>query len=214
MQTMKGGLIIISSPSGGGKGTLIREVLRTTPGITFSVSYTTRAMREGEQNGREYIFVSRAEFVELINKGEFLEYAEVHGNLYGTSRTQIQQVMDSGTDVLLEIDVQGARILNSAAPDAISIFILPPSFPVLQTRLTLRATESSGDLQLRLKNSFEEVRAYDLFKYVIVNDDLNHAVEDLRTIIKAERLLRDRQIDEIQSILDGFDASYRRFAAS
>lgn len=214
MQTMKGGLIIISSPSGGGKGTLIREVLRTTPGITFSVSYTTRAMREGEQNGREYIFVSRAEFEELINKGEFLEYAEVHGNLYGTSRTQIQQVMDSGTDVLLEIDVQGARILNSAAPDAISIFILPPSFPVLQTRLTLRATESSGDLQLRLKNSFEEVRAYDLFKYVIVNDDLNHAVEDLRTIIKAERLLRDRQIDEIQSILDGFDASYRRFAAS
>ncbi|QQS33445.1 MAG: guanylate kinase [Acidobacteriota bacterium] len=211
---MKGGLIIISSPSGGGKGTLIREVLRTTPGITFSVSYTTRAMRDGEQDGREYFFVTRTEFETLIEKGEFLEYAEVHGNLYGTSRTQIQQVMDGGTDVLLEIDVQGARILHSAAPDATSIFILPPSFPVLQTRLTLRATESSGDLQLRLKNSFDEVRAYDLFKYVIVNDDLNHAVEDLRTIIKAERLLRDRQIDEIQSILDGFDASYRRFAAS
>lgn len=211
---MKGGLIIISSPSGGGKGTLIREVLRTTPDIRFSVSYTTRAMREGEQNGREYFFVTRPEFEELIKKEEFLEYAEVHGNLYGTSRTQIQQVMDTGTDVLLEIDVQGARILHEKAADATSIFILPPSFPVLQTRLTLRATESSGDLQLRLKNSFEEVRAYNLFKYVIVNDDLNHAVDDLRTIIKAERLLRDRQIDEIQSILDGFDASYGRFAAS
>jgi guanylate kinase len=210
---MKGGLIIISSPSGGGKGTLIREVLRTTPGITFSVSYTTRDRRDGEQDGREYFFVSRARFEQLIEKGEFLEYAEVHGNLYGTSKSQIQRVMDSGTDVLLEIDVQGARILNEKAPDAASIFILPPSFPVLQTRLTLRATESSGDLQLRLRNSFEEVGEYELFKYVIINDDLNHAVEDLRTIIKAERLLRDRQTDEIQGILNGFDASRQHFVA-
>jgi guanylate kinase len=211
---MKGGLIIISSPSGGGKGTLIREVLRSMPDITFSVSYTTRPIREGEQDGRDYFFVSRAEFEGLIEKGEFLEYAEVHGNLYGTSSEQVQKVMNSGKDVLLEIDVQGARILNEKASDAISIFIMPPSFPVLQTRLTLRATESSGDLQLRLQNSFDEVRAYELFKYVIINDDLNHAVEDLRTIIRAERLSRDRQTDEIQSILDSFDASRRRFMAA
>lgn len=211
---MKGGLIIISSPSGGGKGTLIREVLRSMPDITFSVSYTTRPIREGEQDGRDYFFVSRTEFEALIDKGEFLEYAEVHGNLYGTSRAQVQKVMNEGTDVLLEIDVQGARILNEKAPEAISIFIMPPSFPVLQTRLTLRATESSGDLQLRLQNSFDEVKAYELFKYVIINDDLNHAVEDLRTIIRAERLSRDRQMDEIQSILDSFDASRRRFMAA
>lgn len=209
---MKGGLIIISSPSGGGKGTLIKEVLRTLPGISFSVSYTTRAMREGEQHGREYFFVSREEFESLIEKGEFLEYAEVHGNLYGTSKTQVEKILDSGTDVLLEIDVQGASILTRKLPDAASIFIMPPSFPVLQTRLTLRATESSGDLQLRLRNSFDEVRAYEMFKYVIINDDLMHAVEDLRTVIRAERLRRDRQTDEIQSILDGFDASKRQFA--
>jgi guanylate kinase len=208
---MKGGLIIISSPSGGGKGTLIKEVLRTLPGISFSVSYTTRAMREGEQDGREYFFVSREEFESLIEKGEFLEYAEVHGNLYGTSKTQVERMLESGTDVLLEIDVQGASILTRKLPDAASIFIMPPSFPVLQTRLTLRATESSGDLELRLRNSFDEVRAYEMFKYVIINDDLTHAVEDLRTVIRAERLRRDRQTDEIQSILDGFDASKRQF---
>ena len=208
---MKGNLIIISSPSGGGKGTLIKEVRRTLPDIMYSVSYTTRPIRDGEENGHEYFFVDRAEFERLIAQNEFLEYAEVHGNLYGTSRAQVEKVMASGKDVLIEIDVQGAAILHDKVPDAVSIFILPPSFPVLRTRLTLRATESSGDLQLRLVNSFREVGEYERFKYVVVNDDLAKTADDLRTIIRAERLKTIRQSDEIRVILVGFDASLHQF---
>lgn len=208
---MKGNLIIISSPSGGGKGTLIKEVRRTLPDIMYSVSYTTRPIRDGEENGHEYFFVDRAEFERLIAQNEFLEYAEVHGNLYGTSRAQVEKVMASGKDVLIEIDVQGAAILHDKVPDAVSIFILPPSFPVLRTRLTLRATESSGDLQLRLVNSFREVGEYERFKYVVVNDDLAKTADDLRTIIRAERLKTIRQSDEIRVILVGFDASMHQF---
>jgi guanylate kinase len=204
---MKGNLIIISSPSGGGKGTLIREVLTSLPDITYSISYTTRPIREGEEDGREYFFVSKDDFEHRRDEGEFLEHAVVHGNYYGTSQVQVERVMESGRDVLLEIDVQGAAILYEKMPDAVSIFILPPSFPVLRSRLTLRATESSGDLNLRLKNSFAEVREYGKFRYVVVNEDLNAAVNDLRTIIRAERLRTDRQKDVISGILDGFDAS-------
>ena len=208
---MKGNLIIISSPSGGGKGTLIKEVRRTVSDIMYSVSYTTRPIRDGEENGREYFFVDRATFERLIAENEFLEYAEVHGNLYGTSLAQVEKVMATGKDVLLEIDVQGAAILHDKVPDAVSIFILPPSFPVLRTRLTLRATESSGDLQLRLVNSFREVGEYERFKYVVVNDDLAKTADDLRTIIRAERLKTIRQSDEIRVILIGFDASMHQF---
>lgn len=208
---MKGNLIIISSPSGGGKGTLIKEVRFAMPDITYSISYTTRAIREGEENGREYFFIEKGEFERRIGEGEFLEYAEVHGNLYGTSLAQVEKVMATGKDVLLEIDVQGAAILHDKVPDAVSIFILPPSFPILQTRLTLRATESSGDLRLRLTNSFNEVREYKKFKYFVVNDDLAKATDDLRTIIRAERLKTIRQSDEIRVILDGFDASMHQF---
>ncbi|MBX3299290.1 MAG: guanylate kinase [Acidobacteria bacterium] len=209
---MKGNLIIISSPSGGGKGTLIREVLKTTADITFSVSYTTRAMREGEMEGREYHFVDRATFEAMISAGDFLEHAEVHGNLYGTSKSQVEKVMATGTDVLLEIDVQGAAtLIGKAGLDAVSIFILPPSFETLRTRLTLRATESSGDLLIRLRNAFDEVLRYELFRYIVINDDLTKAVDDLRTIIRAERLARTRQNDEIQAILSGFDASKHQF---
>lgn len=208
---MKGSLIIISSPSGGGKGTLISELRFAMPDITYSISYTTRAIRGGEENGREYFFIEKNEFERRIGEGEFLEYAEVHGNLYGTSVAQVEKVMATGKDVLLEIDVQGATILHDRVPDAVSIFILPPSFPILQTRLTLRATESSGDLRLRLTNSFNEVREYKNFKYFVVNDDLAKATDDLRTIIRAERLKTIRQSDEIRVILDGFDASMHQF---
>ena len=204
---MTGNLIIISSPSGGGKGTLIKEVLRSVPDLTYSISYTTRSIRDGEDDGREYFFVSKEDFEHRQTEGEFLEYALVHGNYYGTSRTQVERVMDSGKDVLLEIDVQGASILHEKMPDAVSIFILPPSFPVLQSRLTLRATESSGDLRIRLTNSFSEVREYETFKYVVLNEDIAVAANDLRTIIRAERLKTVRQMDTIRGILDGFDVT-------
>ncbi|MGH9819236.1 MAG: guanylate kinase, partial [Pyrinomonadaceae bacterium] len=145
---MKGSLIIITSPSGGGKGTLIREVLATVSEITYSVSYTTRPMRPGEEDGREYFFISREEFEDRQAKGEFLESATVHGNLYGTSRSQIEKVTDSGKDVILEIDVQGANIILAKEPDIVSVFILPPSFPVLSERLKKRATESPQEIEL------------------------------------------------------------------
>lgn len=204
---MTGNLIIISSPSGGGKGTLIKEVLRSVPDLTYSISYTTRSIRDGEEDGREYFFVSKEDFEHRQTEGEFLEYALVHGNYYGTSLTQVERVMDSGKDVLLEIDVQGSSILHEKMPDAVSIFILPPSFPVLQSRLTLRATESSGDLRIRLTNSFSEVREYEAFKYVVLNEDIAVAANDLRTIIRAERLKTVRQMDTIRGILDGFDVT-------
>jgi guanylate kinase len=204
---MKGNLIIISSPSGGGKGTLIKEVLKIVPNIGYSVSFTTREMRVGEENGLDYFFVSRAEFENLIAHGEFLEYAEVHGNFYGTSVNQVQNKTDSGQDVILEIDVQGAKIARLLMPEAVNIFILPPSFEVLRNRLKARATEKLKDLDLRLRNSFAEVRRVSEFDYVVINDDVSEATADLQTIILAERLKRVRQTGAIQSILNSFDTS-------
>lgn len=202
---MKGNLIIISSPSGGGKGTLIKEILKNVPKIGYSVSYTTRKMRDGEENGRDYFFVSREEFLDLIEADEFLEFAEVHGNFYGTSIKQVESEIKLGRDIILEIDVQGAHLILEKMPDAVSIFILPPSFEILQDRLTNRATETQADLQLRLKNSFEEVNRYQEFEFIVVNGEIAKAVKDLESIIIAERLKRIRQTEAIQGILDSFD---------
>jgi guanylate kinase len=204
---MKGNLIIISSPSGGGKGTLIKEVLKTLPNIGYSVSYTTRAMRDGETNGKDYFFVSRAEFEQLIERGEFLEYATVHGNFYGTSVKQVKAEIEAGRDVILEIDVQGAASVRKEIPEAVSVFILPPSFEVLRRRLIARATEAEQHLALRLKNSFDEVNRFKEFEYVIINDDKTKATFDLQTVILAERLQGIRQSRAIQGILDSFEQS-------
>jgi guanylate kinase len=204
---MKGNLIIISSPSGGGKGTLIKEVLKTTENIGYSVSYTTRQMRDGEENGRDYFFVSRDEFQNLISENEFLEHALVHGNFYGTSKTQVNKDINNGRDVILEIDVQGAENIMEHFPEAVSIFILPPTFEILKARLTARATETEKTLALRLGNSFGEVQKYQEFQYIVINDDRLKATNDLQTIILAERLKRVRQNEAIQGILDSFDIS-------
>ena len=204
---MKGNLIIISSPSGGGKGTLIKEVLKIVPHIGYSVSFTTRNMREGEENGRDYFFVSHQEFENLIDAGELLEYATVHNNFYGTSQTRVKTETDLGHDIILEIDVQGAANIRAKVPEAVSIFILPPSYRVLERRLTVRATEKEKDLNLRLRNSLGEVRRYTEFEYVVINDDVAKATADLQSIILAERLKRIRQTGVIQDILDSFDVS-------
>ncbi len=204
---MKGNLIIISSPSGGGKGTLIKEILERVPSLGYSVSLTTRAPRFGEENGRHYHFVTKEEFQKEIDDGGFLEYAEVHGNLYGTSRAQTERITAEGRDVILEIDVQGAEAVMDKIPNAVSIFILPPSFETLRARLVARATESNDDLDIRLKNSHYEVSRYARFKYVIVNDELSVAASRLSSVIVAERQLLDRQVDSIRSILDSFERS-------
>ena len=202
---MSGILFVISSPSGGGKGTLIKEILSTVDGIGYSVSYTTRKMREGEVDGRDYFFVSIEKFKELAESGEFLEFAEVHGNFYGTSVNQIKNEVGSGRDVILEIDIQGAASVKNKIPEAVGIFILPPSFEVLKNRLVNRQTENADDLAIRLRNSGNEVRHFTDFDYVIINDDKIVAASDLRSVITAERLKQVRQTAKIEAIINTFD---------
>jgi guanylate kinase len=202
---MKGILFIISSPSGGGKGTLIREVLRTVPNIGYSVSFTTRARREGEVDGTHYNFVSHAEFENLIEQGEFLEYALVHDNYYGTSKTQVEKEVSAGRDIILEIDVQGADLVREKTSETVEVFILPPSFEVLQARLIARQTDSPETVELRLKNSLGEVQQYEKFDYVIINDEVIKAVTDLQSVIYAERCRRARQAEAVEKILETFE---------
>ena len=204
---MKGNLIIITSPSGGGKGTIIRELLRTVTALEYSVSLTTRAPRPGEVDGREYQFVTLEEFNAYRDHGGFLEFAEVHGNFYGTSGERIIRQTQGGKDVILEIDVQGAAEVLSNVPDAISIFILPPSYEALADRLRSRNTESPEQLALRLRNSVREVCRYTEFEYVVINDRLAEAVDRVRSIILGERQRRTRQSEAIQAILDSFDGA-------
>ncbi len=204
---MKGSLVIISSPSGGGKGTLILELMGMGIGIGYSISFTTREKRSGEAEGRDYFFISRKEFETRIAAGEFLEYAEVHGNYYGTSKTFVEALTRDGKDVILEIDVQGAAWVLTRAPDAVSIFIMPPSFEALTHRLTARATETPEQLSLRLRNSFDEVMGYTNFEYVVVNDDIPIAARRLESIILAERQKRIRQTEAIKDILNSFNTS-------
>lgn len=204
---MKGRLIIISSPSGGGKGTLIKEVLDSVPQLGYSVSYTTRAPRFGEEKGRHYHFVTKEEFEKEIATGGFLEYAEVHGNLYGTSLKHVTAMTDDGQDVILEIDVQGADWVRKRVPDVLGIFIMPPSFDVLKARLIARGTEKHSDLELRLRNARAEVMEYTKFDYVIINDEIFSAARRLAAVILGERQRRDRQTEAICDILDSFDVS-------
>lgn len=202
---MKGNLFIITSPSGGGKGTLIKRVLPTIENLSYSVSYTTRAIREGEVHGQHYFFISVEEFKELISKDEFLEYAEVHGNFYGTSKTQVEKETDRGNDIILEIDVQGAENVQKRLMNAIGIFILPPSYKVLSERLIERDTENNEDLTIRLNNARKEVKEVSKFDFIIINDNLEKATEELKSIILSERLKSDRQIYLIQDILKSFE---------
>ena len=204
---MKGRLIIISSPSGGGKGTLIKEVLDSVPSLGYSVSLTTRAPRFGEEEGRHYHFVTKEEFENEIRAGSFLEYAEVHGNYYGTSLSQVERLTVEGKDVVLEIDVQGAGWVRKRVPDCLGIFILPPSFKVLKARLMSRGTEDTADLELRLKNARTEVLEFANFDYIIINDEIFSSARKLAAVILAERQRRDRQTEAIYDILHSFDVS-------
>jgi guanylate kinase len=188
-----GMLIVVSSPSGGGKGTLIDRVLKTVPGVSYSVSYTTRLPRAGEQDGREYFFVTVDAFKEMIARGEFLEWADVYGQLYGTSRDQVERERATGRDIILEIDVQGAESVRGLIDDAVTVFILPPSFELLKNRLVARGTDSPEALERRLRGAPAEVEKYKDFQYVILNDDINRASAQLASVIYAERARRERQ---------------------
>ena len=200
----RGMLVVVSSPSGGGKGTLIDRVLKTVPGVSYSVSYTTRSPRGAEQNGREYFFVSTAEFEEMIRRGEFLEWANVYGHLYGTNLAQVERERTAGHDIILEIDVQGAESIRRLVTDAVTVFILPPSFELLRARLLARGTDSPADLERRLRGAPAEVEQYKYFDYVILNDDINRASAQLASVIYAERARRERQEERLKDTLLDF----------
>jgi len=202
--TMRGALFVVSSPSGGGKGTLIQRVLKELPNLSYSVSYTTRAPRNGEVEGREYFFVTPEEFEHRIAAGEFLEWAHVHGKLYGTSRHQVSREIFEGRDIILEVDVQGAASVRELVSDSVSIFILPPSVETLRQRLMARGTDSPEELDLRLKHAPEELRHYKSFDYVIINDEVEKAATQLRCIVQAERARRSRQEPQIKRVIASF----------
>ena len=206
-ESAHGILFVVSSPSGGGKGTLINHVLNTVPNVSYSVSYTTRAPRDSEVNGREYFFVSRETFEQMAAENEFLEWAHVHCHLYGTSRGQVLRETTAGRDIILEVDVQGAASIRELIADSVSVFILPPSFEVLRRRLIARATDSPEELELRLRIAPEELRQYAAFDYVIINDDIGCAAAQLASILYAERARRERQEKLVQRVLRNFPSS-------
>jgi guanylate kinase len=202
----RGILFVVSSPSGGGKGTLIQRVLKQVPNLGYSVSFTTRAPRNGEVDGREYFFVTPARFEEMVANDEFLEWAHVHSKRYGTARQQVVREIGDGRDIILEVDVQGAASVRSLLADSVSIFILPPSFEVLKQRLQARGTDSPEELDLRLRNAPVELKDYSAFQYVILNDDLDRAANQMSAIVHAERARLSRQEARIKRIVEAFSA--------
>ncbi len=183
-----GNLFVVAAPSGAGKSTLVNALLGCDPRIQLSVSFTTRAPRGAEVDGRDYVFIARDEFQRHIDRGEFLEWAEVHGNLYGTSRRWLEQRMSDGTDVLLEIDWQGAAQVKAQFDNAVMIFILPPSFEELRRRLTNRAEDSAEVIESRLREARVELAQARNFDFIILNQDFTHALDDLRQVVAAQRL--------------------------
>jgi guanylate kinase len=188
----RGILFIISAPSGTGKTTLCKQLSANIPGLWHSISYTTRKPRPGEEHGREYFYTEESTFQAMIERHEFVEWARVYGHLYGTPRQTLNEKIDQGIDVLLEIDVQGAFQVKKKYDDAVSIFILPPSMTVLRQRLQARASDSTEEIQRRLQKVKEEVWSYREYAYIVRNDDLTLSLRDLENIFLAERLKTNR----------------------
>lgn len=184
--------VILSAPSGGGKTTIARGLLVRRPDIGYSVSCTTRQPRPGENNGKDYYFLSRTEFLAKRQRGEFAESAEVHGNLYGTLRSEVTRVLASGLHVLMDIDVQGSVQFTRVFPHSVTIFVLPPSADVLLERLRLRQTESAQELADRLISALQELQSVDEYEYVVVNDNLEQAIQRVSAIVDAEVSSRER----------------------
>jgi guanylate kinase len=198
-------VFIISAPSGSGKSTLVSRLVQRDQRLRFSVSYTTRKPRGREKPGENYIYISRPEFEARIDAGEFLEYAEVFGNYYGTSRKIYEQSRQEGMDLVLDIDVQGARQLKSKLPEAVSIFVLAPSRDILEQRLRTRSEDAEEVIQRRLRDAAEEIRNYKQYDYVLVNYRVDESVDTLVSIIRAERVRRIRMEDQIRPILASFE---------
>jgi guanylate kinase len=229
---MSGILYIISAPSGSGKTTLVNELRQYVPSLEFSVSFTTRSPRGSEQDGREYHFITRGEFENMIERDEFLEYAQVFGNYYGTARSVLQQAVAQGNDLLLDIDVQGERQVKQKMPEAVSIFVLPPSRMELESRLRKRSRSEGVNaeevIRRRLDTARREIEKYPNYDYILINDRLEQSVDRLQAIVLGERIrrsgkppcveekryleaaekcLKSKMEDKIKGILDSFDKS-------
>ena len=196
----KGTLLVLSGSSGVGKSTIIAQVLEQRPELYFSVSCTTRAPRPGEVDGVNYTFISREEFQARIERGEFLEYAEYVGNYYGTSMTVIREKLEQGVDVLLDIEVQGAAKVRERLPDAASVFIVPPSFEELAQRLRGRGTDSEEKIQKHLETARREAKEIKNYDYIVVNDTVDHAAQEVLAILTAQGCRKERRIHEIEGV--------------
>lgn len=208
MAVARGELFIVASPSGGGKTTLIKRVIAMLAGegglAHFSVSHTTRRPRPGEQDGIDYFFVDKPTFSGMIERREFLEYAEVHGNLYGTSREEVEKNLARGCDVFLDIDVQGARQVRASVPDVVKVFVFPPSYEELLRRLKARGQDSADAIALRMQNALREMQEYAEFDYVIINNRLEEATRALAGIVASARIRPFRMRVAVEKILEGF----------
>lgn len=200
----RGSVIVVSAPSGAGKSTLVKRLRAAVPGLAFSVSYTTRPPRARERNGRDYFFVTPALFRRMIAAGAFVEWADVHGHLYGTSWKQHRAAEEAGADILLDIDVQGHRQLRRRLPEAVSVFVLPPSFSTLERRLRRRHSDSPEEIEKRLAAARKEITHWREYDYLVVNDRLSRATSDLRAVVLATRLRRQNRLALAREICKTF----------
>ncbi len=197
----KGDVFVISAPSGSGKTTICRNLLPRVEGLELSVSYTTRPRKPGEENGKDYFFIPDEKFDKMIVLKEFLEYASVYGNRYGTSRKRVRSIVSRGVDAVLEIDVQGGRKVKETLPDSVLVGIFPPDWETLQRRLSGRGRESREEMETRLEAAGREMRELLAYDYLVVNDDLEHAVAQVEWIVRAHRLRRERVRARMETIL-------------
>lgn len=204
MSQRKNNIFIISAPSGAGKSTLIHLLLAQIPSLFFSVSHTTRAPRPGEREAVDYFFISQDQFEEMIRTNQFLEWAKVHGSYYGTSREMLERSANAGKDLILDIDVQGAAQVRKAVPEAVSIFILPPSYEILRARLTQRQKDSVEQVEKRLVTARKEIEHWREYEYIVINEDLNEAFESLSSLVRGQRLRRENLEERIENILKSF----------